>query len=158
METHTIAPFYNSNSKILILGSFPSIKSRNEGFYYAHKKNRFWSVLSIIYQSKLPTTILEKQTFLKEHNIALYDVCASCEINKSSDSTIKNVTPNDIKIILEKTKITKIYLNGNTAFKLYNKYLKEKLGIDGICLPSTSPANATFSLEKLVKYYGVIAS
>ncbi|MCM1053012.1 MAG: DNA-deoxyinosine glycosylase [Ruminococcus sp.] len=156
MEKHTIEPFYEANSKILILGSFPSVKSREIGFYYAHPKNRFWQVLSKIYNTNIDYDTLSKKAFLSKHNIALYDVCASCEINKSSDSSIKKVIPNDISKIISNSNIKKIYLNGKTAYNLYNKYLKNTLNIEGILLPSTSPANAKFSLEDLVGAYEII--
>ncbi len=156
MEKHTIEPFYKENSKILILGSFPSVKSREAGFYYAHPQNRFWQVLSKIYNTKIEDDIISKKTFLTKHNIALYDVCASCEIKKSSDSSIKKVIPNDILKIINNSEIKRIYLNGKTAYNLYNKYLRDNLKIEGIPLPSTSPANAKFSLNDLVLAYKVI--
>lgn len=155
MEKHTIEPFYTSNSNIIILGSFSSVKSREEGFYYAHPQNRFWKVLSKIYDVNIDD-INSKKEFLTSYDIALYDVCAACEIKKSSDSTISKVVPNDILTIIKSSKIKKVYLNGKTAYNLYNKYLKEILNIEGILLPSTSPANAKYSLDDLVKEYSVI--
>lgn len=152
MEYHTIKPFYNKDSKILILGSFPSIKSREAGFYYAHPQNRFWKVLSNIFNE----TIENKQEFLKKNHIALFDVCASCEIKGSSDASIKEVVPNDISEILESSEIKIIFLNGKTAANLYKKYMQD-IKIPSVVLPSTSPANATFNLEKLTKEYQVIA-
>ncbi|CDF12298.1 uncharacterized protein BN778_01322 [Mycoplasma sp. CAG:776] len=152
MEYHTIKPFYNKDSKILILGSFPSIKSREAGFYYAHPQNRFWKVLSNIFNE----TIENKQEFLKKNHIALFDVCASCEIKGSSDASIKEVVPNDISEILKSSEIKIIFLNGKTAANLYKKYMQD-IKIPSVVLPSTSPANATFNLEKLTKEYQVIA-
>ena len=152
MEYHTIKPFYNKDSKILILGSFPSIKSREAGFYYAHPQNRFWKVLSNIFNE----TIENKQEFLKKNHIALFDVCASCEIKGSSDASIKEVVPNDISEILKSSEIKIIILNGKTAANLYKKYMQD-IKIPSVVLPSTSPANATFNLEKLTKEYQVIA-
>lgn len=151
MEYHTIKPFYNKDSKILILGSFPSIKSREAGFYYAHPQNRFWKVLSNIFNE----TIENKQEFLKKNHIALFDVCASCEIKGSSDASIKEVVPNDISEILNSSEIKIIFLNGKTAANLYKKYMQD-IKISSVVLPSTSPANATFNLAKLVKEYQVI--
>lgn len=153
---HTINPVYDKNSEILILGSLPSVKSRENNFYYAHPKNRFWKVISDIYNEKEPITIKNKKEFLKNKNIALYDVIKSCTITGSSDSSIKNVKVNDIKSIVEKSKITKIYTTGKTAFNLYNKYLKDDIRIDAVCLPSTSPANAKISYEELLEQYKII--
>lgn len=151
MEYHTIAPFYNSDSKVLILGSFPSVKSREEGFYYAHPQNRFWKVLSRVFKEE----ITNKKEFLVNHHIALFDVCASCEINGSSDASIKEVVPNDIEKILINSQIKYIILNGKKASSLYAKYMKG-ISLPSITLPSTSPANASFSLEKLVDSYQII--
>ena len=121
MIQHKIQPVYDRNSRILILGSFPSVKSREGGFFYHHPQNRFWKVLSALANDTLPTTIEEKKKFLLSHGIAVYDVIASCDIVGSSDSSIANVVPSDIKTIIEKTGISKIYLNGNKAFELYEK-------------------------------------
>ena len=140
MEYHTIKPYYNKDSKVLILGSFPSRKSREEGFYYAHPQNRFWKILSHIYNEEIT---------------ALFDVCASCEITGSSDASIKEVVPNDISKILQESRITHIILNGKTATRLYNKFMKN-ISIEVISLPSTSPANAAFSLEALINEYKII--
>lgn len=151
MEYHTIKPFYNKDSKVLILGSFPSVKSREEGFYYAHPQNRFWRVLSSVFEEE----IVDKEEFLKKHKIALFDVCASCEIKGSSDASIKEVVPNDIEGILKESGIKQIILNGKTASKLYQKYMKD-IKVPSITLPSTSPANASFSLEKLIEEYKIL--
>ena len=156
MEKNTIEAYYNSDSEILILGSFPSVKSRELGFYYAHPQNRFWRVLSKVFKEDIENNIESKKEFLKRNKIALFDVIASCKIMGSSDSSIKNVRPNDIGKLLKNSKIEKIYVNGKTAFNLYNKYIKDKIGIEAIYLPSTSPANATYSLEKLVSYYKIL--
>ena len=157
MEKHTIPAYYNKDSEILILGSFPSVKSREAGFYYAHPQNRFWQVLREVYNDNFLDTILDKKAFLKRNKIALFDVCAECEIKKSSDASIKKIVPNDILDILNKTKVKRIYINGKTAYKLYNKYLKDKLKIEAICLPSTSPANAKYRLQDLVNEYKVLS-
>ena len=151
MEYHTIKPYYNKDSKVLILGSFPSRKSREEGFYYAHPQNRFWKILSHIYNEE----ITDKKVFLKKHHLALFDVCASCEIIGSSDASIKEVVPNDISKTLKESRITHIILNGKTATRLYNKFMKN-ISIEVISLPSTSPANAAFSLEALINEYKII--
>ncbi|MBO5092228.1 MAG: DNA-deoxyinosine glycosylase [Clostridia bacterium] len=152
---HPIEPVYNSKSKILILGSFPSVKSRDEGFFYGHPQNRFWRVISTIFKSKIPTTISEKRELLLKNNVAVWDVIKSCEIVGSSDSTIKNVTANDISIIINSAKIEKIIVNGKTAEKFYNKYILNKINRKAICLPSTSPANATWTFEKLVEAWKI---
>ncbi len=151
MKEHTIPPFYNSDSKVLILGSFPSVRSREEGFYYAHPQNRFWKVLASIFNEE----ITDKKAFLKKHQIALFDVCASCEIKGSSDASIKKVIPNDIKKLIEESEIKVILLNGKTATNLFEKWMKD-IEIPTISLPSTSPANATYSLDKLTKEYEII--
>lgn len=155
MEKHTLEPFYNQDSQVLILGSFPSVISRKEGFYYAHPQNRFWKVLGYIYNEEI-SNINSKKEFLKKHNIVLYDVCKTCNIKGSQDSTIKNVEANDISIIINNSKINKIYLNGKTAYNLYNKLLKDKIDIEAIYLPSTSPANAKYKFEDLIEAYNVL--
>jgi hypoxanthine-DNA glycosylase len=152
---HTLKPIYDKNSKILILGSFPSEISRINNFYYANKNNRFWKVIEIIFNVKLNNND-EKIKFLHTHNIALWDVIYSCEINKSNDASIKNVIPNDIKKIIYSSNIKCIFLTGKTALKYFNKYIANDIKINAICLPSTSSANAVFSLNKLVKEYQVI--
>ena len=156
MLTHPFTPLYNPDSKILILGSFPSVKSREQMFFYGHPQNRFWKVLAGVLERKVPQTIAEKKTFLLEHGIALWDVIASCEITGSSDTSIKNVIPNDISEILEAAEIKQIFVNGKTAEKYYKKYLEANTGKTAVCLPSTSPANAAWSIERLVSGWSVI--
>lgn len=146
MEIHNIEPIFDENSKILILGSFPSVKSREQRFFYGHPQNRFWKVISNITGEEVPTTIEEKKSLLIKNNIAVWDVIKSCDIIGSSDSSIENVEVNDFSIILNKAKIEKIYANGDKAYKLFKKYCKE---IEITKLPSTSPANAQYSIEKL---------
>ena len=153
---HEIPPVYDDRSKILILGSFPSVKSREGQFFYHHKQNRFWRVLAAVFEDTLPETIEEKKEFLLRHNIAIWDVIASCDIEGSSDSSIKNVQPTDIGMILEKTNITRIYANGNKAGQLYKRYQFPVTGIEAMVLPSTSPANAAWSLERLCEAWHVI--
>ena len=153
---HPIEPLYDKNSKILILGSFPSQKSREQKFFYGHPQNRFWKVLSLVLSADEPKTTEEKRRFLLSNNIAVWDVIASCEIIGSSDSSIKNVVPNDLKIILDNSNVKRIYVNGKTAEKYYNKYLKDKIGIAVYCLPSTSPANAAWSVKSLAEAWSVI--
>lgn len=147
-HAHPFVPIWDENCRILILGSFPSVKSRENAFYYGHPQNRFWKVLAGIFAEAAPETIDEKKRFLLRHHIALWDVIASCDIVGSGDSSIKNVVPNDLKMIFEKASIGHVFLNGQTAGKLYQKYQKaEEIPFE--ILPSTSPANAAWSLEKL---------
>lgn len=148
-QTHSIAPLWNIHSKILILGSFPSVKSREVGFFYGHPQNRFWRVIANVFEDTIPSTIQDKKEFLTRHHIALWDVIESCDIIGSSDSSIKNVIPNDIPWILKQTSIQNIYVNGNTAYQLYQKYIFPITHKEAIVLPSTSPANASYSFEKL---------
>lgn len=156
MIIHPIPPLYNSESKILILGSFPSVKSRESEFFYGHPRNRFWAVTSAVLGCPKPKTVEEKKAMLLSNGIALWDVIASCEIEGSADSTIKNVTANDLDIILKSCNIQQIFLNGKTAEKYYNKYALPETGIKAVCLPSTSPANAARSIEELIKDWEVI--
>ncbi len=156
MITHPFPPLYNENSKILILGSFPSVKSREQMFFYGHPQNRFWKVVSKVFDCDTPVSIEEKRTFLLENGIALWDVIASCEITGSADSSIKNVTANDFSHILNSADIKNIYVNGKTAEKYFNKYVKDTIGRSAICLPSTSPANAMWSLDRLISEWSII--
>ena len=156
MLQHPFPPLYDKNSTILILGSFPSVKSREQMFFYGHPQNRFWKVTAAVFGADVPTSIEEKQAFLHEHHIALWDVIASCDIVGSSDSSIQNVTANDLRPILDGAKIERIFVNGKTAEKYYNRYTKELLGREAICLPSTSPANAAWSVERLVEAWSII--
>lgn len=154
MINHELEPFYNNDSEILILGSLPSVKSREQKFYYAHPQNKFWKVLASVYNSRIPETIEEKKRFLTKNKIALFDVISSCEITGSSDSTIKNVKVNDINSIINKTNIKKIYTTGKKATELYQKHLESKTNIKTIYLPSTSPANSGYcTFEELVQIY-----
>lgn len=151
---HEIDPVYNENSKILILGSFPSEASRACGFYYGHPQNRFWRVLPRVLGKTLDGDKEEKIRFLLENNIALWDVIGSCTVTGSSDSSIKDVIPNDITPILNTAGIKAVYLNGKLANRLFEKYVKCE--IPHICLPSTSPANAAYSLDRLISEWSVI--
>ncbi len=158
MLIHSIPPIYSANSKILILGSFPSVKSREQEFFYGHPQNRFWRVMSAVLGCSLPSTTDEKREMLLSHNIALWDVISVCDITGSADSTIKNAVPNDISIILENTRVKAIFLNGKTAEKYFNKYLRPTTELPSITLPSTSPANAVFGFDALVREWSVIAN
>ncbi len=147
MEIHNIPPVFDKNSRILILGSFPSVKSRKTEFFYGHPQNRFWKVLAAVMNESVPHTIEDKKAFLLRNNIAVWDVIQSCDIQGSSDSSIKNVVPNDISKITSSADIQQIYTNGTTAYNMYKKYI----GDNAIKLPSTSPANAAYSLKRLVE-------
>ena len=153
---HSFEPVYDKDSEILILGTLPSVKSRENNFYYGHKQNRFWKVLATLLKEPVPETIEEKKAMLLAHRIALWDVIQSCDIKGSSDSSIKNVQPTDIGMILENTNITRIYANGNKAGQLYKRYQFPVTGIEAMVLPSTSPANAAWSLERLCEAWQVI--
>lgn len=156
MIQHPFPPLYNQHSKILILGSFPSVKSRERQFPYGHPQNRFWRVMANIFNSDIPPTIEGKKNFLLSNHVALWDVIASCEIEGSADSTIKDVTPNDISQILRDAEIREIFVNGKTAEKYFNRYTKPLIGRSAVCLPSTSPANATWTLDRLIEAWRVI--
>ena len=151
---HTFEPVFDEKSNVLILGSFPSIKSREEQFYYGHPQNRFWKILSNKNKEKLPITIEEKRAMLLRNHIAIWDVVASCDIIGSSYSSIKNVEPAPINNILKQAPIQRIYVNGGTAYKLYKKYCEKETKREAIKLPSSSPANAAWSLERLTDYWG----
>lgn len=151
---HSIKPFIDRDSKILILGSFPSVKSRESQFFYGHPQNRFWKVLSIIFNDNTPKDVEEKKSFLKKHKIALYDVIESCSISGSSDSSIKDVVPVDISKLIENTDIKVIGINGKLAYNYFLKYNKDLIGkYKVISLPSTSPANARSSLNDLAEIW-----
>lgn len=156
MPVHPIAPVFDKNSKVLILGSFPSVRSREEGFFYGHPQNRFWKVTSQIFREELPVTVDEKKAFLIRNHIAVWDVIGSCEIDGSSDSSIRDVTVNDLSVILDNADIRAIFLNGKKAEQYYLKYIFPALKRDAVCLPSTSPANAAWSLDKLTDAWKVI--
>ena len=156
MLTHPISPIYDEHSRVLILGSFPSVKSRKAQFFYGHPQNRFWSVLSALFEEPAGDTPAEKTAFLLRHHLALWDVIASCDITGSADSSIANVVPNDLSGILQTANITQIFTNGKTADRLYRQYLLPQTGIAAVCLPSTSPANAQWSREKLCAAWQVV--
>ena len=153
---HTFAPIYDARSQILILGSFPSVKSRENQFYYGHPQNRFWKVVAGVLGVKVPETIDEKREMLLSHGIAVWDVIQSCTIQGSSDSSIKDVVVNDFSEILAKSSVTKIYVNGGKAYQLYDRYARKETGIPAIKLPSTSPANAAWKVERLIEAWKCI--
>ena len=156
MTVHPIPPLYDENSRVLILGSFPSVKSREQSFFYGPPQNRFWRVIAAVLGEAEPATIDEKRAMILGHNLALWDVIASCEIEGSADSTIRDAAPNDLSPILNAAPIEKIYLNGRTAEKYYKKYTEPDIGRPAVCLPSTSPANAAWNVERLIGAWKVI--
>lgn len=149
--SHPIPPVYDENSKVLILGSFPSVKSREQMFFYGHPRNRFWSVLAAVFNTDIPTDVEEKKRLLLENRVAVWDVIASCDIEGSSDATIRNVVVNDISRILKSADIRRIIVNGKTAKRYYDKYMRDAVGRECVCMPSTSPANAAWSQERLIE-------
>lgn len=156
MLHHTIEPLYDEHSRVLILGSFPSVKSREQQFFYGHKQNRFWRVMAQVLGSAVPESIEQKKEMLLSHHIAVWDVIESCEITGSSDASIRDVTPNDLSRILNCADIRAIYTNGGKANQLYQKYIFPVNGREAVPLPSTSPANAGYSLERLAEAWRVI--
>ncbi len=146
---HPFPPLYDARSRVLILGSFPSVKSREAMFFYGHPRNRFWRVLAALLGCGAPQTVEEKKSMLHAHHLALWDVIASCEITGSSDSSIKNARPNDLRPIFAGAPIAAVFCNGQTAYRLYCRYLEPVCGRAAACLPSTSPANASCSVEQL---------
>ena len=148
--SHDFVPVYDSRSRILILGTLPSVKSRESNFYYGHPQNRFWKVVAALTGSSVPVTVETKKQMLLDSGIGVWDVIASCTIEGSSDSSIKDVVPNDIAGLLADSSIEAVFCNGGKAYELYVKYCEKMQGAPrAIKLPSTSPANAAWKLEKL---------
>lgn len=147
---------YDKDSRILILGSFPSVKSREQQFFYGHRQNRFWRVVAQVFDCAVPESIEQKREMLSTHHVAVWDVIASCEITGSSDASIRDVVPNDLSVILSQADIQAIYTNGGKAQELYRKYIFPVNGREAVSLPSTSPANAGYSLQRLVEAWKVI--
>lgn len=155
-QQHTFGPLWQEDSRILILGSFPSVKSREQGFYYGHPQNRFWKLMARLLAESVPQTILEKKAMMLAHHIALWDVIESCEIVGSSDSSIREVRVNDLGRIVKESQVRHVFANGGKAFELYEKYGEAMTGLPAVKLPSTSPANAAFSLERLAENWDCI--
>ena len=153
LVTHEFPAFFDRDSRVLLLGSIPSPKSREQGFYYGHPQNRFWKVLAQVLGEPVPNTIPQKKAMLKRHHVALWDVLDSCTIVGASDTSIEDVVPNKIGDLVKATKVTRIFCTGATAHKLYQKYCAQEAGIDAVKLPSTSPANCAVPFEKLVEAY-----
>lgn len=149
--SHPLAPIVNCESRILILGSFPSVKSRESMYYYAHPQNRFWPMLASVFGKPLPQTNAEKEALVLAHRLALWDVIASCTVTGSSDASIKDVVPTDIERVLKHASIERVLCNGSLSGKLYHRYLEHVTGTPAMVMPSTSPANAAWSLARLVE-------
>ena len=153
---HPFGPLFSPESRILILGSFPSVKSREQHFFYGHPQNRFWKVIAALFGQDTPRTVPEKKDLILSNGLALWDSIASCIITGSSDSSIREVRANNLRIILDNAPIDRIFCNGRKSYEMYGKYIQPQLGREAICLPSTSPANAQWSLEKLIVAWSVI--
>ena len=154
---HPFGPLYDENSRVLILGSFPSVRSREQNFFYGHPQNRFWKVVAAVFGKPVPQTVEEKKLLILDNGLALWDSIASCEITGSSDASIRNVRANDIGVILNSCSIERIYCNGRKSHEMYERYIEPGTGREAVCLPSTSPANAKWTLEKLTGAWSVIA-
>ena len=154
--SHPLAPVWDEHSRVLILGTMPSPKSREAGFYYGHPRNRFWPVLAAVFGEEIPMGTADRSAFCLRHHIALWDVLASCRIQGASDSSIRQAVANPIGELLKKVPIEAVFTTGQKAFSLYQKLCLPETGIPAVCLPSTSPANCAMSLEQLIKAYQVI--
>lgn len=154
---HTLDPIYDEHSRVLVLGTMPSPKSREIGFYYGHPQNRFWRVLAALFDEPMPTTNAERTALLLRHRIALWDVLASCDIAGASDASIANAVPNDLTRITEAAPIQQVFCTGATAARLYKKLCESTTGLSATKLPSTSPANAAWSLDRLIEAYRPLA-
>lgn len=153
---HPIPPLYDENSRVLILGSFPSVKSREAMFFYGHPQNRFWKLMALLFEADIPSTVEEKKRLVLSHGIAMWDTIHSCTITGSSDSSIKDVVPNDLSVILNNSRVKRIFCNGAASHRLYQKYIYPINNIPAQKLPSTSPANAAWSLDRLAEAWKVI--
>ena len=153
---HPIPPLFNEASKTLILGSFPSVKSREAMFFYGHPQNRFWRLMALLFEAEVPETVEEKTHLVLTHRLALWDTIHSCTITGSSDSSIRDVVPNDLSVILNNSRVDRVFCNGAASYKLYQKYIYPQTKLHAAQLPSTSPANAAWSMERLQKAWEII--
>ena len=153
---HPIPLFAEGEPKVLILGSFPSVRSRESGFFYGHPQNRFWRVIAALTGDPAPKTVDYKKRLLAKNGIALWDVIGKCRITGSSDSSIRDDEPNDVAAFLKDHPVKAVFTNGNTAHRAYEKYILPLTGVKDIYLPSTSPANAAFGFEKLCDNWSVL--
>ena len=153
---HPFGPLFSESSRVLILGSFPSVKSREQQFFYGHPQNRFWKVIAALFHQEVPETIGQKKELILSNNLALWDSIASCVVTGSSDASIRDVRANDLSVILDHSPIRKIFCNGKTSWQMYEKWILPSTGREAVCLPSTSPANAQWSLDRLIDAWSVI--
>ena len=153
---HPFPPLFDRNSRILILGSLPSVKSREQMFFYGHPQNRFWPLIAALFSEAEPRSTEEKKELVLRHGIALWDSIYSCDIIGSGDSSIRNVVPTDLSPIFETADIKKVFCNGGTSWKYYHRYQEKELGIEAQALPSTSPANAAWTMDRLVSAWKII--
>ena len=156
MIIHPIPPLYDENCRILILGSFPSVKSREAMFFYGHPQNRFWRLIALLFGEDVPQTVEEKRSLVLRHHIAMWDSIRSCTITGSSDSSIRDVVPNDLSVILNNSQVGHVFCNGTASYQLYMKYIFPATRIEAVKLPSTSPANAAFGIDRLLSAWNVI--
>ena len=155
MLEHPFAPVCREDARVLVLGTFPSVRSRAENFYYGHPRNRFWAVLAAVYGAEIPGTAEEKRAFLYARRIALWDVAGALTIRASADASIRDVVPSDVPGLLRRTAVTRVCANGQTAALLYDRHLRTATGVPIVALPSTSPANAAWGMERLVDAWRV---
>ncbi len=155
--THNFPPLFAPDSRALILGSIPSPKSREQAFFYGHPQNRFWPVLAAVFGEPAPQTIEDKRSLALRHHIAMWDTLAACDIRGASDTSIRNPVANDLPWLIAQTRVRAVFCTGTTSYKYYKKLCQPQTGIEAVCLPSTSPANAAWSKERLIQAYSVIA-
>lgn len=155
--THNFPPLFAPDSRALILGSIPSPKSREQAFFYGHPRNRFWPVLAAVFGEPAPQTIEDKRSLALRHRIAMWDTLAACDIRGASDTSIRNPVANDLPWLIAQTRVRAVFCTGATSYKYYKKLCQPQTGIEAVCLPSTSPANAAWSKERLIQAYSVIA-
>lgn len=153
---HPFEPVWNGQSRVLILGSFPSVRSREVGFYYGHPQNRFWRVLEALYGEPVPSDTEGRRAYVLSHGLALWDVLASCDIDKSSDASIRSPVANDVAALVEQSRIERVACNGQRAYSLYRRHLEKACGLAAQALPSTSAANAAWSLERLTEAWRIL--
>ena len=153
---HPFGPLYDARSRVLILGSLPSVKSREQNFFYGHPHNRFWPLLAALFGEPAPKTVAEKKALALRHHIALWDTICSCDIVGSSDSSIRNVVPTDLRPILDGSGVRRVFCNGRTSGLYYARYQAKELGLEATVLPSTSPANAAWTMERLLAAWSVV--
>ena len=151
---HPFPPLFDAESRVLILGSFPSVRSREQGFFYGYPQNRFWPLLAGLFGEPVPVTIPEKRELVLSHQLALWDAVGECRVTGSADASIRDVRPNDLNAVLSAAPIRGIFCNGATAWQCFRRYCQADLGLEAVKLPSTSPANARWSLERLKEVWG----